>query len=246
MESPLKNCVAVVSGAAGGIGLETSIGLAKRGATLCMLDLDLRALENAKASSSALQDAVCHQVDVSKAEEVESCVQSIFRAHSRIDILVNNAGILRDASLLKMTETQFNQVIDVNLKGVFLLGQACAKAMVQKKSGSIINISSVAYRGIYGQSNYSAAKAGVIGMTKTWALELSRHGINVNAIAPGLIETSMTQTIPPQVKTQMIKNIPLGRMGQAKEVADLVAFLASDKSSYIQGEVISINGGFLI
>jgi 3-oxoacyl-[acyl-carrier protein] reductase len=159
---------------------------------------------------------------------------------------VNNAGILRDASLLKMEEKQFDQVIDVHLKGTFLLTQACAKLMVEKKYGKIISLSSVASRGNFGQTNYSAAKAGIIGMTKTWALELSRYGINSNAIAPGLIETDMTASIPAPVLENLTHRIPAKRMGSTTEIANLICFLASDDSSYIQGEVIHINGGFLM
>ena len=160
--------------------------------------------------------------------------------------MINNAGILRDATLLKMTEESFDQVIAVNLRGVFLCGQACARIMVEQKYGKIVNISSVASRGNFGQTNYSATKAGVIGMTKTWALELSKYNINVNAIAPGLISTEMTQSIPNNVREAMISKVPLKRMGEPQDVAELACFLSSDESSYIQGEVIHLNGGLLM
>ncbi|MEZ4704794.1 MAG: 3-oxoacyl-ACP reductase FabG [Bdellovibrionota bacterium] len=243
----LHDNVAVVTGAAGGIGLETSKHLASLGASIAMVDLDKDALQQQIDQHPVLKEkAIAFDANVSKADQVESVVTSIHKQWNRVDILVNNAGILRDSTLLKMTPEQFDQVIAVNLRGVFLMGQACARIMSTQNRGKIINLSSVAYRGIYGQTNYSAAKAGVVGMTKTWALELSRFQINVNAIAPGLIDTAMTQTIPDTIKEKMIETVPLGRMGQPDEIAHLIAFLASDKSSYIQGEVISINGGFLI
>jgi len=241
----LKGKVAVITGAGRGIGRAVAERFGQDGARLSLVDLDEKTLS---ASASALRskgvEIIMVSADVSKASDAARMIAETVQKLGTVDILVNNAGIVRDASLLKMTEENFDAVIAVNLKGVFLCGQAAARVMAEKKYGKIVNISSVAWRGNFGQSNYSAAKAGVIGLTKTWALELSKYGVSVNAVAPGFISTEMTATIPPEVREKMVAKIPLGRAGEPQDVADLVHFLASDDASYIQGEVISINGGF--
>lgn len=236
----LKDKVAVITGASRGLGKAMALRFAAEGCKIALADISPIQFDGPAG------DALIVQADVSKSADVESFIHQTLQKFSKIDVLVNNAGILRDATLTKMSDEQFDQVISVNLRGVFLCGRACAKVMVEQKHGRIINISSVASRGNFGQTNYSAAKAGVIGMTKTWALELSKHGILVNAIAPGLIATEMTQSIPEDVRKKMIDFIPLKRMGFPQEVADLALFLASEDASYIQGEVININGGFLM
>lgn len=248
MFESLKNKNVVITGAAQGIGKETARVFLSLGANVALVDIQKDKLESTKTElSSEAKGKICIAVaDISQKSSVDQAVQTIVKELGSTDVLVNNAGILRDASLLKMEESHFDQVIDVHLKGSFLLTQACAKIMSDKKYGKIINLSSVASRGNFGQTNYSAAKAGLIGMTKTWALELSRYGINVNAIAPGLIETDMTRSIPPQVLEGLVSRIPAKRMGNVSEIAYLICFLASDDASYIQGEVIHINGGFLM
>lgn len=247
MFDSLKNKTAVVTGAAQGIGFETAKRFLENGAQVALVDIQADKLAQSKKNLESMGGKVeSFPLDISKKEDVAKVVESILQTFSSIDILVNNAGILRDATLLKMEEKQFDQVIDVHLKGSFLLTQACAKFMSEKKYGKIVNLSSVASRGNFGQTNYSAAKAGIIGMTKTWALELSRYNINVNAIAPGLIETDMTRSIPQPVLENLVSKIPLKRMGSVTEIANLICFLCSDESAYIQGEVIHINGGFLM
>ncbi|HLG19435.1 MAG TPA: 3-oxoacyl-ACP reductase FabG [Bdellovibrionota bacterium] len=243
--TPIKGKVAVITGAGRGIGRAIAERFSEDGARLALVDLDE---PNLKTTLGNIQkrgaEGITVTANISKPQEVLRMVDETVRRFGTIDILVNNAGIVRDQTLLKMTEENFDAVIAVNLKGVFLCGQACARVMVEKKYGKIVNISSSAWRGNFGQSNYSAAKAGVVGMTKTWALELAKHNINVNAVAPGFISTDMTATIPPEIREKMIAKIPLARAGEPSDVAQLVHFLASDDSSYIQGEVIGINGGF--
>lgn len=244
----LEQKTALITGAARGIGKAIAKRFAKEGCNLHLVDVNLEGVQQltAELSREYAITALASQFDVSKLPDVEKMVDATIKKFSSLDILINNAGILRDATLLKMTEEQFDQVVAVNLRGVFLCGQACAKVMAEKKRGKIVNISSVAARGNFGQTNYSATKAGVVGMTKTWALELSKYNINVNAIAPGLIATEMTQSIPQDIREKMTAMVPLARMGTTEEIADLALFLSTQGSSYIQGEVININGGFLM
>ncbi len=249
MFESLSSKVAVITGAAQGIGKEAAKALLSNGCHVALLDIQqdkITETANELRAEYPKLKVESFTVDISKKNQIESCAKSILSKFGQIDILINNAGILRDATLVKMEESQFDQVIDVHLKGTFLLTQACVTTMIEKKYGKIINLSSVASRGNFGQTNYSAAKAGLIGMTKTWALELSRYGINVNAIAPGLIETEMTRSIPQPVLEKLVSKIPLQRMGSVSEIANLICFLASNDSSYVQGEVIHINGGFLM
>ena len=244
----LSQKTAIITGAARGIGKSIAMKFAQEGCALHLVDVNLEGVQ--KLAAQLAKDfsikTYASQADISKQSDVAKMVEGTLKNLPGLDILINNAGILRDATLLKMSEEQFDQVIAVNLRGVFLCGQACAKVMAEKKHGKIVNISSVAARGNFGQTNYSATKAGVIGMTKTWALELSKYNINVNAIAPGLIATEMTQTIPQEIREKMTAMVPLARMGLPEEIADLACFLSSQDSSYIQGEVININGGFLM
>lgn len=243
--TPLQNKTAWITGSARGLGKAMAEALLKQGATVYLTDVQEDLLQATQKELSTLGNVMAFKANVTNPQDIDVVLSEIQKKYS-LDILINNAGITRDATLLKMTPEQFDQVMDVNLRGVFLCTQACAKIMSQKKYGKIINISSVASRGNFGQTNYAATKAGVVGMTKTWALELSKYNINVNAIAPGIIDSEMTDKIPPQIKEQMVNLIPLKRMGTPQEIADLALFLASDLSSYIQGEVIHINGGYLM
>jgi 3-oxoacyl-[acyl-carrier protein] reductase len=182
--------------------------------------------------------------DVADHGSVDAMVQAVLDRWGRIDILVNNAGILRDGTLVKMTEEQFDLVISVNLKGVFNCTQAVAPHMIEAGYGRIINTTSVvAIYGNFGQTNYIAAKAGVIGMTKVWARELGRKGITVNAVAPGFIATEMVKSIPEDVFAQMVKKVPMQRMGEPEEIANAYLWLASDEASYVNGAVICVDGG---
>ncbi len=244
----LQEKVAIITGSGRGIGRETAWLFAQEGARLCVSDID-----SASGEQTATEirrrggTAIFVRADVSQRADAQLLADTTVNEFGRIDILVNNAGILRDATLLKMTEEQFDQVISVNLKGVFNCTQAVAPIMVQQGRGKIINVSSVvALYGNFGQTNYVAAKAGVIGMTKVWARELGRKGICVNAVCPGFIATEMVKSVPEKILEAMKERIPLGRLGEPHEVAQLFLFLASDEASYINGAVISIDGGITV
>ncbi|HNY13302.1 MAG TPA: beta-ketoacyl-ACP reductase [Candidatus Wallbacteria bacterium] len=257
----LKDKVCIVTGASGGIGACTAIKFAKEGAIVYAVDIRPRELAElcAKCDGTKLNKCdgfpkekmageVRYKVmDVTKLADVEKALAEIHAETKRIDVLVNNAGITKDATLAKMTEEQFDAVINVNLKGVFNMGKAASKYMVERQSGSIINTSSiVGVYGNYGQTNYAATKAGLIGMSKTWARELGKKGIRVNAVAPGFTKTEMLETVPEKVITMLIEKTPMARLGQPEDIANLYAFLASDESSFITGQVIGIDGGLVI
>jgi 3-oxoacyl-[acyl-carrier protein] reductase len=243
----LKGKVAVITGAAGGIGLATARRFAAEGAAIVLADLRAEALEQARgqvlaaAGDAAVALAI---VDVTDAEQVAGMVATALGRFGRIDCLVNNAGITSDARLVKMTDEQFDRVIAVNLKGVFRCTQAVADPMIRQGSGVILNASSVVgVYGNFGQTNYAATKAGVVGFTRTWARELGPKGIRVNAVCPGFIRTSILDTIPPAVIQKMVDKVPLGRLGRPEEIAAVYAFLASDDASYLNGAVIEVSGG---
>ncbi|AEH51319.1 3-oxoacyl-[acyl-carrier-protein] reductase [Pseudothermotoga thermarum] len=246
----LEGKVCIITGAASGIGKAASLLFAKEGAVVCACDVSKEALENLVQEASGLAGKVDPYVlDVTNREQVSKVVEEIVNKYGKIDVLVNNAGITRDALLLKMTEEEWDAVINVNLKGVFNMTQAVAPHMIKAGKGSIINTSSVV--GIYGnigQTNYAATKAGVIGMTKTWAKELARKGaqIRVNAVAPGFIKTPMTEKVPEKIIEAVLARTPLARMGTPEEVAYVYLFLASDESSYVTGQVIGVDGGLVI
>lgn len=244
----LKDRVAIITGGARGIGRETALRFAQERAKVVVGDVDLVAGEQVTQEiKSAGGVALFVKTDVSQRSEAQALAEATVKAFGRVDVLVNNAGILRDATLLKMTEEQFDQVIAVNLKGVFNCTQAVAPVMVNQGKGKIINVSSVVgLYGNFGQTNYVAAKAGIMGMTKVWARELGRKGICVNVVAPGFISTEMVQSVPEKVIEMMKEKIPLGRLGEPREVANLYLFLASDESDYINGAVISIDGGITV
>lgn len=244
----LREKVAIITGAAHGIGRETALLFAREGARVVASDIDVSAGEQTVTEIQKFGGrAIFVKADVSKRADAQQLAERTVQEFGRIDILLNNAGILRDATLLKMTEEQFDQVIAVNLKGTFNCTQAVAPVMIAQGKGKIINVSSVVgLYGNFGQTNYVATKAGVIGMTKVWARELGRKGICVNVVAPGFIATEMLMTIPEKILSMMREKIPLGRLGEPKEVAQLYLFLASDESDYINGAVISIDGGITV
>jgi len=245
----LNNKVAVVTGAARGIGRAIAISLADKGATVVINYSNSTAqaeevVEQIKAQGG---QAVAIRCDVSAGESVEAMFAEVLAKYGQIDILVNNAGITRDNLLMRMSEEDFEAVIDTNLKGAFLCSKAVIKPMMKQRSGRIINISSVSgVVGNAGQVNYSAAKAGMIGMTKSIAREVSSRGITVNAIAPGFIKTDMTEKLSDKIKEAVTANIPLGHFGEPEDIAKTVVFLASDDSRYITGQTINVDGGMAI
>ncbi len=244
----LDGKVALITGGARGIGRTTAQLFAREGAKVALCDVDEAAgQEVVRKVEQAGGEALFVRADVSRMPDVEAVVEKVKERWGQIDVLLNNAGILRDATLLKMTEEDFNAVIDVNLKGVFHCTKAVAPLMVEQGSGSIINVSSVvALYGNFGQTNYVAAKAGIIGMTKVWARELGRKGVRVNAVCPGFVETEMIRSVPPEILEKVKERIPLGRFATPEEVARVYLFLASEESSYVNGAVISVDGGITV
>ena len=244
----LARKIAIVTGAAQGIGLATALKFAREGAVVIVCDRHAEAIAAAVARCQALgAEAEGHTVDVTQRGQVDAMVAAVRARHGRIDVLVNNAGITRDARLQKMTLEQFDAVIDVNLRGVFHCAQAVADTMVLQGSGVILNASSVVgIYGNFGQTNYAAAKFGVIGFTKTWSRELGPKGVRVNAVAPGFVETPILSTIPDKVLQEMCGQVPLRRLGQPEEIANVYAFLASDEASYVNGAVVEVSGGLTV
>ena len=244
----LQNKVALVTGGAQGIGKTIGEELTKAGAHVVLGDVNL---EGAQVTAEAINNnggsASAIKIDVSNATEVQQVFDFIMKDKKPVDIVVNNAGITRDGLMLRMKEIDWDLVLDINLKGSFLCSQQAAKQMMKQKSGAIVNIASiVGVMGNFGQANYSASKAGVIGLTKTLAREVASRGIRVNAIAPGFIDTEMTRVLDEEVRQKLIEQIPLARLGLPEDVARCVNFLVSDKSSYITGQVINLNGGMLM
>lgn len=245
----LVNKVAIITGAGKGIGAATAIKFAKEGAKIVAVDLNENELEaTAKIIQSVSDSEVLKVVaDVTDRTAISNLFKDANTHFGSVDVVVNNAGIVQDAQLYKMSEEQWDNVIDVNLKGVFNVGQAAANSMKEQGSGVILNASSVVgLYGNFGQTNYAAAKWGVIGMTKTWAKELGRFGIRVNAIAPGFIQTEMIDSLPEKVKVAMKSKSPLNELGSPEDIANGYAFLASDEAKYITGTVLSIDGGLVI
>ncbi|MDI6889775.1 MAG: 3-oxoacyl-[acyl-carrier-protein] reductase [Thermodesulfovibrionales bacterium] len=240
-----KGQVAIVTGGGRGIGKAIAEGLAKKDVNLAVADINPDAAIEAAAAFTALGiKAMGIKLDVSKSEEVKKAFEDMRKEFNRIDILINNAGITKDSLLLRMKEEDWDSVVDINLKGVFLCSREAIKEMSQRRYGRIVNIASVAaFMGNPGQANYSASKAGIVGLTKTIAREYANRGITVNAVAPGFIKTAMTDVLPESVKEEMKRLIPLGRFGTVEDVANAVIFLASPDSSYITGQVIHVNGG---
>lgn len=238
--------VALVTGAGKGIGKEIALELARGGAK-CVINYASSAAgaesvaEEIRAMGS---EAMTYKCDVSDADAVQKMVTDVMEQYGRIDILVNNAGITKDGLMLKMTEADFMAVLDINLKGAFNCMKAVTKPMMKQRYGRIINITSiVGIIGNAGQVNYAASKAGLIGMTKSAARELASRNITVNAVAPGFIETDMTDVLPDSVKEQLLAQIPMKKLGQTGDIANAVCFLADEKASYITGQVLQVNGG---
>lgn len=239
--------VAFVTGAGGGIGAATAQRFAGEGAKVVLNDVVVaNAAKVLKEIEAAGGQGMLVEGSVTSKNEVQSMIEKIISRYGQIDILINNAGITRDALTKKMTEEQWDQVIDVNLKGTFLCAQAVFGPMSAKKYGKIVNTASIGALGNPGQANYAASKAGVMGLTYTLALEYSRYNINVNAIAPGATKTPMTASVPMEVLEKIISSIPLKRMAAPEEIAGLHAFLASDEASYITGQVIFMDGGISV
>ncbi len=242
----LKDRVALITGAAQGIGYGIAKTLAKQGVKVVLADVNGSTLNRLvhEEDGHILEKALKLSMDVSNGIDVDKGMKQIIETYGTLDILVNNAGIVRDALIMRMKEEDWDRVLDVNLKGAFLCAKVAAIAMMKSRWGRIINISSVVGQmGNPGQTNYSAAKAGMIGLTKTLAKELAPRGITVNAIAPGYIETRMTEGLSENVKNDMLKMIPLRRFGQIEDIAFMVLVLASEQASYITGQVIPVNGG---
>jgi 3-oxoacyl-[acyl-carrier protein] reductase len=243
----LRDQVALITGGLNGLGRETAQVFASEGAKVAVCDLAADGSE--LVSSIQAAGGICHYIkaDVSDFSQAQSMVTQAIEKFGVIDILINNAGITRDATLLKMTEEQWEQVIGVNLSGVFHCTKAVATHMVEKAKGRIINASSVVgIYGNFGQTNYSATKAGVIAMTKTWARELGPKGIRVNAVAPGFIATDMVRKMPEKVLQSMAERTPLRRLGQPRDVANAYLFLASQEADFINGAVLSVDGGVVL
>lgn len=241
----LNNKVAIITGAANGIGYAAAERFIEEGAFVVIADFNEDA--GVSAAKHLGDQALFVQVDVADRESVKNLVATVIEQIGRVDILVNNAGITRDAMLTKMTEDQFHQVLDVNLTGVFNCTQEVIPHMIATGGGKIINTSSVS--GVYGnvgQTNYAATKAAIVGMTKTWAKELGRKGINVNAVAPGFTETDMVKKMPENVLAQMRSIVPLQRLGTPRDIANAYLFLASDEASYVHGHTLHVDGAIMM
>lgn len=244
----LKDKVAIITGAGRGIGEVTARKFMQEGAKVVVASITQAEVDSVvdvlKAEGGEVIGVV---VDVTKREQVDKMINETIEKFGKLDIIVNNAGITADNTLLKMTEAEWDRVIDVNLKGVYNCGQAAAKVMAEQGSGVILNATSVVgLYGNFGQTNYAATKWGVIGMTKTWAKELGKKGIRVNAVAPGFILTPMTEKMPDKVLDMMKEKSPLKRLGTSEDVANCYAFLASDEASFVTGSVLEVTGGIVL
>ena len=243
----LKNKVALITGGGSGIGEATVLRFSEEGAKIVINDVNednaKKVAEKVKAKGSEVLVCIA---DVGKKSDVEKMVKKTLDKFGRLDILVNNAGINRDSFAKKMSEEQWDKVIDINLKGTFLCAQAALSQMIEQNSGKIINTASIGALGNIGQANYSASKAGVIGLTKTLALEGARYNITVNCVSPGATNTAMTAKMPTEIAQKVKEKIPLKRFAEPKEIAEIHLFLASEKSSYITGQVIFVDGGISV
>lgn len=245
----LEGKVALVTGAAKGIGRAIALALAAEKATVVVnyngsKERAEQVVEEIKALGA---DGVAYQCNVADTAAAADMIKEVIKTYGKLDILVNNAGITRDNLIMKMSEEDFDAVIDANLKGCFNTIKAVSRQMLKQRAGRIINITSVSgILGNAGQANYAASKAGIIGLTKTMARELASRGITVNAVAPGFVDTDMTQVLPENVREAATAQIPLGRFGKPEDIANMVAYLASGKASYITGQIISVDGGMAI
>lgn len=245
----LNGKIALVTGAAKGIGRAIALSLAAEGAVVVVnyngsKERAEQVVEEIKALGA---DGMAYQCNVADTKASDAMIKEVIKTYGRLDILVNNAGITRDNLIMKMSEEDFDAVIDANLKGCFNTIKAVSRQMLKQRAGRIISITSVSgILGNAGQANYAASKAGIIGLTKTMARELASRGITVNAIAPGFVDTDMTQVLPASVKEAATAQIPLGRFGKPEDIANMAAYLASEKASYITGQIISVDGGMAI
>ena len=245
----LKGKTAVITGAGQGLGKAIALRLAEMGANVVLNDIPASETIDKTAEEFANKgfNVAVSKGDVRSEEDADRLMQTAVDRFGSIDILVNNAGITRDTLIIRMSEKDWDDVLDINLKGAFLCTKSAARIMIKQKSGKIINISSVAgIMGNPGQANYSSSKAGLIGLTKSTAKELSSRGITCNAVAPGLIKSKMTDVLPDKVKQRYLEQIPAGRFGTPEDVAGVVAFLSTDDASYINGQVINIDGGLVM
>ena len=243
----LENKVAIITGAGSGIGKETALLFAKEGAKVVVADVNEKAGEETVVEIKKNGEGFFVKLDVSNREQAKQMVKTTLEKYGKIDVLINNAGIVQDAFLSKMTEEQWDRVINVDLKGVFNCTQAVVEVMINQGNGVIINTSSiVGVEGNVGQVNYAAAKAGLIGITKTLAKELGKKGIRVNAVAPGFIATPMTSNVPEKILEMMKEKTPLRRLGEAKDVAYAYLYLASDEAAFVNGAVLCVDGGLII
>ena len=244
----LKDKVSIITGAGRGIGQATALKFAREGARVIVCDVGQEAVDETVAKVKAEGgEALGFIVDVTKRPQIDAMVQATMARYGRIDTLVNNAGIVMDAQLRKMSDAAFDRVIDVNLKGTYNCARAVVDIMVEQGSGAILNASSiVGIYGNFGQTNYAASKFGVIGFVKTWARELGRKGIRVNAVCPGVVATPIIAGIPDKVLDGMRERIPLGRLGQPEDIANAYAFLASEEASFINGAVLEVSGGMTL
>ena len=240
----LKEKVALITGAGGDLGRGMALRFAEEGAKVTVNDKNLgKAQETVDLVTKQGGVAAPNGADLTKAEEVKEMVGQVIREWGRLDILVNNAGDIRDALLIKMSDEDWDFVVDLNLKASFLCARAVAPHMIERGYGKIVNISSMAYKGNIGQANYVAAKAGVVGLTQALGLELARYGINVNCVAPGLIDTPKARTLDEKVRDILVKKTPMRRMGEIIDISNAVLFLVSDESKYITRQTIHVSGG---
>jgi 3-oxoacyl-[acyl-carrier protein] reductase len=244
----LQDKVAFITGGARGIGKEIALTLAREGCDIALLDVNGEALDQAQKEIEAIGRAVLIGIaDVTRLDQVESFVQKTLDKFKKIDILINNAGITRDGLLVRMSEADWDQVLGVNLKGAFNCTKAISKVMMKQRDGRIVNIASIiGIMGNAGQANYAASKGGLIAFTKSVAKELASRNVRANAIAPGFIQTDMTSKLADEVKGEMLKLIPAGKLGSASDVANLALFLVSDDSAYVTGQVIQVDGGMVM
>ncbi|NIR42972.1 MAG: 3-oxoacyl-[acyl-carrier-protein] reductase [Gemmatimonadetes bacterium] len=240
----LEGAVAVITGGFRGIGLATAKQLADAGAAVAVLDMDESGKESAEAELPGGRAYICN---VTELEDVNTAVDAVTEELGPITVLVNNAGVTRDNLLLRMKDDEWNLVLDVNLRGTFLMTRAVSKGMIKERAGSIVNLASVVgVMGNAGQANYASAKAGIIGFTKAVAKELAPRGVRANAVAPGFIDTAMTQKLPKKARETLMGQIPLGKLGEPEDVARVIRFLAGPASSYITGQVLVVDGGMVM
>ncbi len=240
-----ENKIAIVTGGSSGIGYACAKLLLSEGAKVCICARNIEKLQRAAEELSAYGEVMYAAADIANKAEILSAVERVAETYGRIDILINNAGLNADAQFYKMTDEQFEKVIDANLKGMFYFSKAVVPYMMEKKYGKIVSVSSVsAFNGNFGQSNYAASKGAIISMTRVMGKELGKYGINVNAVAPGSIMTEMYKAVPEEIKQKKLSGIPLRRYGEPEEAASVICFLASDAASYITSQLLVVDGGF--